>query len=73
VFSASWPDRVVLVYSAALVAGAEHRHRPVHAHEIDGVAWVALDEALGQLAPHVAEQVRFCLSDPGGTLRQQRA
>ena len=73
VFSASWPDRVVLVYDARPVAGAEHSHTPLHAHEIDGVEWVPVAEALRRLAPHIAEQVRFCLEHPGGTLRQRRA
>ena len=73
VFSASWPDRIVLVYEATPVTGAEHRHRPVHAHEIDDVAWVPLERALQMLAPHVAEQARHCLDHPGGTLRQHRA
>ena len=73
VFSASWPDRVVLVYAAAPLAGAEHPHEPLHAHEIDAVAWWPLDEALQRLAPHIAEQVQHCLDDPGGTLRQHRA
>lgn len=73
VFAASWPDRIVLVYDAAPLADADHRHTPVHAHEIDDVAWVPLERALQMLAPHVAEQVRHCLDHPGGTLRQHRA
>lgn len=72
VFSASWPDRVVLVYDAVLV-GPRQRHEPLHAHEIDAVDWWPLDEALRRLAPHVAQQVRHCLQHPGGTLRQGRA
>lgn len=73
VFAASWPDRIVLVYSAAPLAGVEHRNTPIHAHEIGDVAWVPLEHALQMLAPHVAEQVRHCLDHPGGTLRQHRA
>lgn len=70
VFSASWPDRVILVYEARPVAGAVHRMAPVHAHEIGEVAWWPLDEALRRLAPQVAEQVRTALERPGSTLRQ---
>ena len=73
VFTASWPDRMVLVYDAAPVAGAEDRGGPLHTHEIDAVAWLPLDEALQRLTPHVAEQVRHCLDNPGGTLRQRMA
>ena len=73
VFSASWPDRVVLVYEAVAVDGADHRHTPVHAHEIDAVAWLPLAEALERLAPHIAEQVRSCIDHPGQTLRQGKA
>lgn len=70
VFSASWPDRLVLMYEAWPVDATEADPSPVHAHEIDAAEWVNLDEALDRLVPHVAEQVRLCLSDPGGTLRQ---
>jgi ADP-ribose pyrophosphatase YjhB (NUDIX family) len=73
VFSAAWPDRVVLVYAATPLAGADHPHRPLHAHEIDAVDWWPVDEALQRLSPHVAEQVQHCLTNPGGTLRQRRA
>lgn len=73
VFSASWPDRVVLVYEASPIPGADHRHAPVHAHEIGEVAWWPLDVALRRLAPYVAEQVRTSLQRPGSTLRQGRA
>lgn len=69
VFSASWPDRLVLIYEGTVI-GDEHRHGPLHAHEIDAVEWVAVDEALGRLIPYVAVQVRRCLADPGGTWRQ---
>ena len=70
VFSASWPDRVVLLYRARLDGPISAGHRPVHAHEIDDVAWLPVDEALRLLAPDVAEQVRHCLDHPGGTLQQ---
>ncbi|MPZ73204.1 MAG: NUDIX domain-containing protein [Nitriliruptorales bacterium] len=70
VFSASWPDRVVLIYRAEPVGVVEPGHQPVHTHEIDAVAWVPLVEALRRLAPFVAEQVRHCLEHPGGSLRQ---
>jgi 8-oxo-dGTP pyrophosphatase MutT (NUDIX family) len=73
VFSASWPDRVVLVYEGTPTAGAHHPGEPLHAHEIDAVDWWPLDEALQRLAPHIAEQVEHCLDNPGGTLRQHRA
>jgi 8-oxo-dGTP pyrophosphatase MutT (NUDIX family) len=73
VFSASWPDRVILVYEATPIGGADHRHAPVHAHEIDAVAWLPVDQALTRLAPHIAEQVRHSIEHPGGTLRQERA
>lgn len=73
VFAAHWPDRVILLYGAEMVAGGEHRLAPVHAHEIDGVAWMDLDEALDTLAPHIAQQVRACLDNPGGTLAQGMA
>lgn len=73
VFSASWPDRIVLVYAAKPKADADHHHAPLHAHEIDGVEWLPMDQALQRLAPHVAEQVQHCLTNPGGTLRQHRA
>jgi 8-oxo-dGTP pyrophosphatase MutT (NUDIX family) len=73
VFAASWPDRVVLVYAATPRSDVNHRHIPVHAHEIDEVAWWPLAEALDRLAPHIAEQVRHCLDEPGGTLSQRLA
>lgn len=68
VFSSSWPDRLVLVYDAAAPDAAAPLI-PLHAHEIDAVEWVPLDDALQRLAPSIAEQVRRCLSDPGGTWR----
>jgi 8-oxo-dGTP pyrophosphatase MutT (NUDIX family) len=70
VFSAPWPDRVVLVYSAVARDDAPHHDGPVHAHEIDAVEWWPVDTALQRLAPQIAQQVRHCLDDPGGTLRQ---
>lgn len=68
VFSASAPDRLILVYEAALLDDPGPL-TPVHTHEIDAVEWTALDEALERLAPSIAEQVRLCLSNPGGTWR----
>ncbi|MGH3666373.1 MAG: NUDIX domain-containing protein, partial [Egibacteraceae bacterium] len=68
VFSAPWPDRLVLVYEATPDGGADPE--PLHAHEIDAVAWLPLAEALQRLAPSVAWQVRRCLNQPGGTWRQ---
>lgn len=65
VFAGRWPDRLVLVYQATAVAGAAHHNAPVHAHEIDAVDWIPVEQALHQLAPHVAEQVRRCLTAPG--------
>ena len=73
VFSAQWPDRLILIYGAEMLAGADHRFTPVHAHEIDDVTWMDLGEALHTLAPHIAQQVRACLDDPGGTLVQGMA
>ena len=73
VFAARWPDRIILIYAATMRADAEHRFTPVHAHEIDAVTWMDLDEALRTLAPHIAQQVRACISDPGGTLVQGMA
>ena len=73
VFTASWPDRMVLIYAASPVEGAENAAGPLHPHEIGAVAWLPLDEALQRLTPHVAEQVRHCLEHPGGTLRQRMA
>lgn len=70
VFSASWPDRIVLLYRARPDGPIQAGHRPVHAHEIDDVAWLPMDEALRMLAHDVAEQVLHCLDHPGGTLRQ---
>ncbi len=67
VFAASWPERLVFVYAARPRDGRAGPTAPRHAHEIDAVAWVSLDEALDRLAPHVAEQVRRCLTQPGQT------
>jgi 8-oxo-dGTP pyrophosphatase MutT (NUDIX family) len=69
VFSASWPDRLVLVYGAAPAEGAPSP-RPVQAHEIDAAAWVPLDEALERVAGYVRWQIERCLEQPGGTWRQ---
>ena len=68
VFSALWPDRLIVIYAAEIVVGADHRFTPLHAHEIDAVTWMDLDEALRTLAPHMAQQVRACLDEPGGTV-----
>lgn len=70
VFSASWPDRLILIYDAVPIGSADDLHAPVHAHEIDAVEWVDLDEALARVAPHISQQLRHCLDHPGGTLRQ---
>ncbi len=70
VFASSWPDRIVFVYAARPLSDPAAA-APRHAHEIAAVEWVHLDEALARLAPHVAEQVRACLTDPGGTLVQR--
>ncbi|MBA2528563.1 MAG: hypothetical protein H0V19_01135, partial [Euzebyales bacterium] len=66
VFCSPWPDRVVFVYEGRPRGGGEPVNGPP-AHEIDAVAWVDVDDALRRLAPYVAEQVRRCLVEPGGT------
>ena len=68
-FAGTWPDRVVIVYDARPAPGEVDPRGPVNAHEIDGVEWVGVDEALQRLAPYVAFQVRACLDEPGGTHR----
>lgn len=70
VFSAAWPDRLTFVYGAT--ARGEPAG-PAHAHEIDAVEWMELDAALARLVGYVAEQVRCCLRQPGGTWRQSTA
>lgn len=70
IFSAPWPDRVVLVYDGIPVGGGAPAPQPPHPHEVDAAEWVGVREALDRLAPHVAFQVRRCLSEPGGTWRQ---
>lgn len=70
VFGAAWPDRLTFVYAAT--AGDEPAG-PAHAHEIDAVEWMELDAALARLVGYVAEQVRCCLRQPGGTWRQSTA
>lgn len=67
VFAASWPDRLTFVYGATPTTGHTPVPAPVHAHEIDGAAWLPLDEALDLLAAYVADQVRCCLDAPGRT------
>lgn len=69
VFSVSWPDRLVLLYEAT-ARDATGPLAPVHTHEVDAVEWVPLDDALRRCAPRIAEQVRRCLTEPGGTWRQ---
>ena len=73
VFASSWPERVVLVYDARPLRRSVAAPKAVHAHEIDAVEWLAFDEALARLAPYVAEQVRRCLAEPGGTHWQDHA
>ncbi len=73
VFGSSWPERVVLVYDAHPLHHDDAAPRALHAHEIDAVQWLDLDEALDRLAPYVAEQVRRCLAEPGGTSWQDHA
>lgn len=70
VFAGSWPDRLVLVYDGLPVGGGAPVPQPPHPHEVDAAEWVEVPEALERLAPHVAFQVRRCLSEPGGTWRQ---
>ena len=73
VFAGTWPDRVVFVYDGVPVGGGAPTPAPVHEHEIDAAQWVSVREALDRLAPHVAFQVRRCLSQPGGTWVQPRS
>lgn len=70
VFGASWPDRVTFVYAASPRGEAAG---PTHAHEIDAVQWLPLESAQRTLVAYVAEQVRRCLAQPGGTWRQLSA
>lgn len=69
VFASSWPDRLILVYEAAVGRPAP-APRPVHRHEVSAAEWVDLEEALRRVAPHVREQVERSLNDPGGTWTQ---
>lgn len=73
VFAGSHPDRLVLVYDGVPVGGGSPAPDPVHPHEIDDAAWLAVPEALDLLAPCIAFQVRRCLSEPGGTWTQSQA
>jgi len=66
-FTASGPDRLVLVYEAVPERPVPAEPTAVHAHEIDAVAWVPLPDALARLDPMVAEQVTRCLASPGGS------
>ncbi|MGI8575435.1 MAG: NUDIX hydrolase [Egibacteraceae bacterium] len=68
VFSASWPDRLVFVYAADPTG--ESFPEPPHAHEIDAVAWVEVEEALRRVSPWTRFQLERCLDEPGGTWRQ---
>lgn len=69
VFAASWPDRLIFVY-AATPATVAAQPQPVHRHEIDGAAWLSLDEALARVNPRTRWQLQRCLDQPGGTWRQ---
>lgn len=73
VFSASHPDRLVLVYDGVPIGGGAPTPDPVHPHEIDDARWVGVAEAIDLLAPRIAYQVRRCLSEPGGTWPQPHA
>jgi len=64
VFASRWPDRLIFVFEADPVVMVEQLE-PIHPHEIGGVAWVPLDEALERLAPSVAFRVSKCLEQPG--------
>ena len=69
VFSASWPDRVVLVYAAVLTEPVP-APVPVHHHEVDAVSWMTVDEAIRAVPPHVAFQITRSLREPGKSWRQ---
>lgn len=64
VFASSWPDRLVFVFASTPVEVVEHP-QPLHPHEIGGVAWWSLDDALERLGAEVAFKVRACLERPG--------
>jgi 8-oxo-dGTP pyrophosphatase MutT (NUDIX family) len=67
-FSASWPDRLVVVYEARPVeAGAVPA--PRFPHEISAAEWMDVSDALGRLGSSPARQVRCCLEAPGETWR----
>jgi ADP-ribose pyrophosphatase YjhB (NUDIX family) len=67
-FGASWPDRVVVVFQATLLEPAP-APEPVHRHEIDRVAWMALDEALRSVPPHIAFRITRSIRQPGASWR----
>lgn len=67
-FGASWPDRVVVVFQAALLEPAPEP-QPVHRHEVDRVAWMALDEALRSVPPQIAFRITRSIRQPGGSWR----
>lgn len=67
-FAASWPDRVVVVFQATLLEPAPDP-QPVHRHEVDRVAWMALDEALRAVPAHIAHRITRSVRSPGGSWR----
>ncbi len=73
VFAQPWPDRLLLVYGAEPIGPIPQDLAPVHAHEIDAVRWLPLDEALRILNPRTAGQVRRCLDHPGESWDDHRA
>jgi 8-oxo-dGTP pyrophosphatase MutT (NUDIX family) len=68
-FAARWPDRLTLVFAADPVTMIE-RPQPLHPHEIGGVAWLPLEQALQRLAPSVVFRVTRCLEQPGRSWMQ---
>ncbi len=63
-FTASWPDRVIVVFEAVLADPADAEPAPVHEHEIDAAAWLPLEEALRRLGATPRAQVERCLATP---------
>jgi 8-oxo-dGTP pyrophosphatase MutT (NUDIX family) len=68
-FSASWPDRLIVVYQASLLEPCPDP-RPLHQHEVDDVAWLPLDEAIRRVPRHVAFQITRSIRQPGSSWRQ---
>lgn len=68
-FAASWPDRAIVVYEAALLEPAP-TPVPLHHHEIDAVSWMPLDEAIRSVPPHIAFQITKSVREPGRSWRQ---